>query len=275
MLVILSPPPPPPPHQYFNTGVFFQFVVLDTCKITNMDGLYAALPQLTSLTVLHTELRQLPPITPELSNLCLRDCNLTYLPDDYFSGSILTAIEITINGLTEVPNLRSIQDTITFIDLSDNLIADTKMLKGHFKALTTLHLSNNLIQSFMMPLPSSWPKLKHISLTNNRIVKFHMPIHYQNIVVFLTANPMRCSDVMTWSEDCQPGEQLMLNCPCQVTLVGIPCYPRTQASTPGLKQDQCSSATNINQFYGMKFAKIYQVLPSCFIITLYKTYDVV
>ena len=200
-----------------------------------MDDLYAALPQLSSLTIQDTECHQLPPITPELSDLCLRNYSITQLPGNYFSDSKLTMIEVTVSGLTEVPDLQSVQDTIKFIDLSNNFINDPKMLKGHFKVLTVLHLSNNLIQSFVMPLASSWPKLIHIFLVNNRIVQFDMPIHYQNIQIYLTNNPLSCSSATTWSQDCQPGENAKLpslHCSRHVTLIGITCYhPTTAAST--------------------------------------------
>ena len=213
----------------------FQVVVINACQIANMDDLFAALPQLSSLTIQDSEWQQLPPINPELTNLCLRNCSITQLPGNYFSGSKLIIIEVTDSRLTEVPDLQSIQDTIEFIDLSNNFINDTKMLKGHFKVLTVLHLSNNLIQSFVMPLPSSWPKLIHIFLVNNRIVQFDMPIHYQNIQIYLTNNPLSCSSATTWSQDCQPGENSKLpslHCPRHVTLIGITCYhPTTAVST--------------------------------------------
>ena len=196
-----------------------------------MDDLYAALPQLTSLNINHTEICQLPPITPELLHIAWTDCDLTHLPDDYFSGSLLITMDFSTNLFTEVPNLKCIQDTITFIDLSNNFINDTKMLEGHFRALITLLLSNNLIQLFGMGLAYFWPKLEHISLVNNKIIHFDMPIHYQNIHICLTANPGRCS---TWIKDCQPGEYLglpRLQCPRQVTLIGMTCYPWTSTST--------------------------------------------
>ena len=195
-----------------------------------MDDLYAALPSLSSLTILHTGLQQLPPITPKLTNLYLKDCNLTHFPEDYFLGSMLTIIYITNNRLIEVPNLRSIQATITFIDLSNNFIEDTKMLKGHFKALTRLLLSNNLIRSFAMPLAHFWPKLHYISLGNNKLIKFNMPIHYQNVLINLTNNPLRWYNDTSWTEDCQSREiwtEPGLLCSRQVTLMGITCYPKT------------------------------------------------
>ena len=68
--------------------------------------------------------------------------------------------------ITEVPNLKSIQDTITFIDLSNNFINDTKKLEEHFRALGTLLLSNNLIRSFGISLAFFWSQLEHISLVN-------------------------------------------------------------------------------------------------------------
>ena len=108
------------------------------------------------------------------------------------------------------------------------------MLEGHFKALTKLILSNNLILSFGMSLAYFCPKLEYIFLVNNKIVYFDMPIHYQNIHIDLTANPVRCSSATTWIQDCQPGENSglpRLHCPCQVTLFGIPCYPGTSTST--------------------------------------------
>ena len=197
-----------------------------------MDDLYAVLPPLSSLSILHTGLQQLPPITPKLTHLHLKDCNLTHFPEDYFLGSMLTIIYISNNGLIEVPNLRSIQDTITFIDLSNNFIEDTKMLKGHFKALTRLLLSNNLIRSFAMPLAHFWPKLHHISLGNNKLIKFNMPIHYQYILIDLTNNPLLCYNDTAWTEDCQAGEILTvpgLLCSRQVTLMGITCHPNTSA----------------------------------------------
>ena len=218
----------------WTTGLFFQSVTIDTCNITNMDDLYAALPQLTSLTIRHTEIRKLPRITPELSHIFWKDCNLKHLPDDYFSGAWLLGMGFSNNLFTEVPNLKSIQDTITFIDLSNNLIDDTKMLKCHFKALTRLLLSNNLIRSFAMHFAYLWPKMEHVSLINNKIIHFDIPSHYQNIHIYLTANPVSCSSATPWIQNCQPGEHLglpSLQCPRQVTLIGITCYPGTSTST--------------------------------------------
>ena len=199
-----------------------------------MGDLYAILPQLSSVNILHTELHQLPPITPELTSLCLKDCNLTYLPEDFLSGSLLTTIELSNNRLTEVPNLRSIQDTITFIDLSNNSINDINMLKLNFKDLIKLLLSNNLIRSFMMPRSYFWPKLNYLSLSNNKIINFDMPIHYLNIQIDLTGNQLRCSYVTTLIQDCQSGENSelpRLYCPRHVTLIGFTCYPGTRTST--------------------------------------------
>ena len=249
-----------------------------------MDDLYAALPEVSSLTIVHTELHHAQPITPELSYLCLKDCNISRLSGDFFSGSALTALEVSRNGLTEVPNLRSIQETITFVDLSNNLIEDTKMLRVHFKALRTLHLSNNLIRTFVMPMASFWPKLIHISLINNRIIELDMGIHYQNIDIYLTDNPLMCSNVMTSTEDCQPDKHLRLHCPCEVTLIGIQCYPGN--ATPSLKRSQCSAATAtataaaiaaaaINRFYSLTIDRIYQIQMHCFIIIAYEMHDVV
>ena len=173
----------------------------------------------------------------------------------------------------------SIQETITFVDLNNNLIEDTKMLRVPFKDLSTLHLSNNLIRTVMMPMASFWPKLIHISLINNRIIEFNMGIHYQNIDIYLTDNPLMWSDVMTCTEDCQPDKHSRLHCPCQVRLIGIPCYPGN--ATPILKRSQCSAATAtaaaaaINRFYSLTSDRIYQILIHCFIIISYEIHDVV
>ena len=238
-----------------------------------MDDLNISLPQMSTLTILHSELRNIRPIIPKLSHLCLKDCNISRLPGDYFSGSALTALEVSSNGLTEVPNLGSIQETVTFVDLSNNLIEDTKMLRVPFEELGTLHLSNNLIRTFVMPMASFWPKLIHISLINNRIVEFNMGIHYQTIDIYLTGNPLMCSKI-TGTEDCQSDKHLSLHCPCQVRLIGIPCYQGN--AKPSLKQSQCSTAAaEMNRFYSLTFDRIYQILIHCFIIISYEMHDVV
>ena len=86
----------------------------------------------------------------KLTELILRDNNITNVSDEAFSGTKISRLDLSYNSLTVFPNLSSIAGTLKELNLANNnLIAVNQRHLSELKYLENLDLSSNEYETYM------------------------------------------------------------------------------------------------------------------------------
>lgn len=127
-------------------------------------------------------------VKDSLRALALIQTNTTDIPDQYFEGlSQLVELRIKGTGLTTIPNLTAVADTIEFLSLNMNCIYDTSNLnKVIFPRLRCVDLSYNSIASFDISysriIATEWLFLNHNALTHMDDPSVNLPYRHTRYV---------------------------------------------------------------------------------------------
>ena len=170
------------------------------------DMAFAGISNLCWLSLIHTGLMSMPPLTPvknSLARLVLHSNNISRVPHDYFLHfKKLYLLDLSSNILHQVPDITPLHNIITFLRINENNIMS---ISGWLNA-TTYHqlryisMDKNVIRMFDPYMMSFWPGVTSLSLINNHII--HLPTSYpeQNCSLrrvracnlYFDGNPIHC-----------------------------------------------------------------------------------
>jgi hypothetical protein len=129
------------------------------------------LKHLQGLSILHCQLRRLPPYIVELHrlrHLFLINNRLTELPDEIIFMKNLQYLDVSENQLVSVPAHFESLVKMTDLYLDKNLFTELPPCIALFNKLIRFGLSGNQL-TFLPNLIYEWPKLVRLNLADNRL----------------------------------------------------------------------------------------------------------
>ena len=172
-----------------------------------------------------------PPIAPirrTLRHLDLGKNNMTYIPEDYFTGfQILDKVELSSNQFAAVPHVRILNATLKIFLLHNNMITHVESLYFvPMVVLKTLDLSNNLLTEIEFN-NAIWPSIAMLGLENNHLTFIKPDLRVLGKVwIGVQGNPWHCDMELCWLSHCHYKigliEELWLKCPSSwmIQLIG-------------------------------------------------------
>ena len=163
-----------------------------------------------------------PPIAPigrTLRHLYLGTNNMTYIPEDSFTGfQVLDKVEFSSNQFAAVPDVRILNATLKTFILHNNMITHVEYLFFVPMAIfKTLNLSSNLLTEIEFN-NAIWPSITTIRLDNNHftIIKPDLRV-LGKVLIKVQGNPWHCDMELCWLSHCHYKmglrEELWLKCP--------------------------------------------------------------
>ena len=203
---------------------FIQFQTLHIKSPIETINQYAfrGLSDLQALFMSMCQLSEPPPIAPirrTLRHLDLGTNNMTYIPEDYFTGcQVLDTIVLSDNQFAAVPDVGILNATLKTFILNNNMITHVESL--YFVPmimLKTLDLSENLLTEIEFN-NAIWPSITTIGLDNNQLTVIKPDLRvWEKVLILVQGNPWHCDMELCWLSHCHykmgMRQELWFKCP--------------------------------------------------------------
>ena len=138
-----------------------------------------------------------------MERLLLRENEIDSIDNNYFSAcKNLKWLDLSLNWLTEIPNLHFISKTLYWLLLSNNQINQTNALENQvqiFPTLNRVELVRNQIEDIgIFKIREKCPKLTALMLNENQLSEFPDVISYDDTMMKTLFGTVKKSADVIW-----------------------------------------------------------------------------